>query len=176
MVLPGQTSEAPGLCVFSPYYENRLYAFVKGATNNNIYYRSMNSSGNWDASWTVLSGQTGKSPACGVIINPLSFSWLYVFVKGATNNNIYYRAMDHYATWWPGWSVFSGATSEALSTAVIPELDQLQLYVAAKGATNNNAYVRSMNRNFVWGDWTMVPVNTNKTPVLGTSSYYNYNP
>jgi len=62
-VLSGGTNKPVGLSAFN----NRLFVFVKGATNNNIYYRSMDISGEW-ASWATLSGQTLEAPSAVALV------------------------------------------------------------------------------------------------------------
>jgi hypothetical protein len=157
-LMTGQTPEAPALTVFN----NRLYLFVRGAATESIYYRSMDTSGTWN-SWSVVpSGTTLKSIGLSSFNNRL-----YVVVKGAANNYIYYRSMDS-AESWSNWAVLSGQTTEAPSVTVITEYaGTKRLYVGVKGATNNNAYIRSMNLSGNWdSSWTMVPANTGKAPVL----------
>jgi hypothetical protein len=158
-VISGQTTEAPALTVFN----DRLYLFVKGAANNNIYYRSMDNFGIWGSWFMVPPGTTPKSIGLSVFNGRL-----YVFVKGTVNNFIYYRSMTS-GGWgdtpgdWGSWAALSGQTMEAPSVTVLDD----RLFVAVKGLYTNNAFTRSMD---LWGNWdtswTMVPANTNKTPVL----------
>jgi len=59
----------------------------------------------------------------------------------------------------------SGATSEAPSIAAMEDIGLL--YVAAKGATNNNIYVRSMDADETWApSWSIISGSTDKAPVL----------
>ena len=159
--ISGQTTEAPALAVFN----NRLYLFVKGAKNDNgIYYQSMDTAENWQGTWSVLPGATTKSIGISAFNNRL-----YVFAKGATDNNIYYRRMDASGVW-GSWATVSGqTTTEAPSVIVLED----RIYVAVKGAYSNNVFIRSMDLLGSWDpSWTMVPANTDKTPVLSTF-YYN---
>ena len=42
-----------------------------------------------------------------------------------------------------------------------------RLYVAVKGAASHSAFIRSMDKLGSWdASWTMIPANTNRTPVL----------
>jgi hypothetical protein len=152
------TTESPGLAVFN----NRLYLFLKSSWDNSINYRSMDVSGVW-SSWFILPGDTDKTMGLSVF-NDL----LYVFVKGAGNNSIYYRTMNTSGVWngWGnlGWVNLPGETTEAPSVTVFDG----RLYVAVKGATDENVYIRSADSSGWDQFWTLVPANTDKTPVLST--------
>jgi len=102
---PGATSLSPSAVV----YGDRIYLFVKGATNNNIYYTrsAINDPSIWD-SWVLLSGGTTRTPSLSV--NPED-GLLYIAVKGAANDNIYYRTMDAGGVW-SSWFTMTGATSD----------------------------------------------------------------
>ncbi len=79
------TSHPPAVAVFN----GRLYVVHKGETSNYIYYRSMDTNGNWSSS-TRITGDTATSSSPSVT----EFNGrLYVFHKGVSSNNIYYRYM-----------------------------------------------------------------------------------
>jgi hypothetical protein len=153
--ISGATSEAPALTVFN----NRLYLFIKEAVTNTISYQSMGTSGDWDGWSTLSGGTTTKSIGLTAFNNEL-----YMFVKDAATNKVFYRSMAISGNWSP-WMTLSGQTTEAPSVAVLED----RLYVATKGKATNNAFIRSMDLSGNWdSSWTMIPANTNKTPVLST--------
>ena len=63
---------------------------------------------------------------------------------------------------WGRWLIITGQTSESPSLEVFED----QLYIAVKGATNNNIYTQSWDASTWDPTWTTVPERMDKTPVL----------
>jgi hypothetical protein len=124
-------------------FNGRQYMFVKGATNNNIYYRSMDNAGAWSGWSTMATGGTGTSPALVVFKNKL-----YIFVKGATNDVIYYASMSTGGTW-SAWSEVPG--SHTYDTPAVVVLDN-QIVLHQTG-WDNKIYLRTMASDGTWSGW-----------------------
>jgi hypothetical protein len=94
--------------------------------------------------WEALSGASTHSPTAAVFNNRL-----YVFVKGATSNALYYRYMDTGGVW-TGWSALPGASVYS----PFPVAFNNRLYVFVRGASNTALYYRYMDTADVWTGWS----------------------
>ena len=84
-------------------YNNRLYMFVRGNTND-IYYRSMDAQGTWGG-WTMMVGGTSISPSIAACNGKL-----YLVVKDVYNYYIWMRSMDSTEAF-NDWTKLAGGTS-----------------------------------------------------------------
>jgi hypothetical protein len=143
-------------------FDNRLYLAVRGS-DNNIYLRSMNTSGVWGP-WAVLSGATSAAPALAYFNNRL-----HLIVKGLNDNAIWHNSMDASETW-AGWALLDGASP---TTAGLSYFNN-RLYLAVKGM-DNIIYLKSMDTSGIWNSWTQVlPGATSHTPAIASFNGYLY--
>jgi serine protease len=165
----GYTSSTPALAEF----DGRLYIAVRGSSTNRIYTKSMNTSNEWDSSWTYSSGATGAS------VGMTTFnSHLYQAVKGISGNQIYIRSSDDGN--FDGeideqWYQISGATQNGI------ELESFdgRLYMSVSGVTSNAVYIRSTaDGTFTTGDssenWNVYGGKTSGRPSLAVHDGYLY--
>lgn len=161
-----RSSDSPAVTV----HGNQLWVYVKGATNNNIYYKGMSDTGVWTPTYQRKDGQTTTAPSV-VTFTHYTGQEVWVFVKGATNNNIYYCVHDppNPAPWYQ----LSGQTNKTPSLAIHERYKRL--YVTVKGATNNKIYYRGYDLIEGWDHfWTeMATGGTSDTPVMNTFYYYD---
>jgi hypothetical protein len=161
------SSDSPAVTV----HGNLLWVFVKGATNNNVYYKGMSDTGAWTGNYIRLNGQTATAPSVATFTN-YTGQEVWLFVKGATNNNIYY-CIGTPPTWDVSWAQLSGQTNKTPSLAIHERYKRP--YVTVKGATNNKIYYRGYDLIEGWDHfWTEIATGgTSDTPVMNGFYYYN---
>jgi hypothetical protein len=86
-------------------HNNVLYLFFTKPEDNKIYYTTSNH--DWTSpgdpvqllAWTPAKAIPGTCKTKGAIAGCSFNGLLYIFFKGADNNNIYYRHMDQFGNW-----------------------------------------------------------------------------
>ena len=168
------TDDTPAPVVF----QDRLWLFVKGL-DNRIYYRALAyielSTPRWEEASYVFS--TGKISAAPAVVKYAGNAkpGLWLFVKGATNNNIYYAVSSPTdPTAWSSWQTLSGQTPTTPSLTVVHSTTPNELHVAVRGL-EGGIYTRGYD-GATWQNWTTTPGTTSDTPVLNTfyNPYYLY--
>jgi len=157
----GSTDASPAIAFFN----NRLYAAVKGQGSSSVYLNSMGlAAGVWSG-WQVQPGSTPSSPALTA-----SSTHLYIVARGS-DNKIYWRRMTTGSSWTSWQAVPSGSTDAAPSVAFFNN----RVYVAAKGLGSNSIYVNSMDAGTLgWSGWAKLSGATPYRPALAASSNYLY--
>jgi hypothetical protein len=106
----------------------------------------MDLAGSWFG-WYVLSGASTHCPTAAVFN-----SRLYVFVKGASSNGLYYGYFTTGGSW-NGWYVLPGASTQAPFPVVFKDF----LYVLVKAASTSSLYDGYMNVGGSWSNWYVLP-------------------
>jgi len=159
----GSTDVGPAIAFFN----NRLYAAVKGNGNTRIYLNSMDPTTLVWSGWSLQPGTTPSSPALAA-----SSTYLYMVVRG-TNNKIYWRRMSTGGSW-SAWIAVPTGSTDAAPAATIFTFNG-RLYCAVKGNGNTRIYLNSMDTGtLVWGSWVLQPGATPSSPALTSSSSYVY--
>jgi hypothetical protein len=156
--MSGATDSSPTVVV----YNDQIVLFVRGL-NNKIYLTRMGPDGTWGSWFYIPTGGTPSGPSAAVYQNNI-----YLFVRGL-NNEIYYAKTNSDSLYWDYWyKLTPGLTTKSPYVAVGPS--STELYVAVKGATNNNIYFRY----YSWIEqkwipetsWMVAPGATSDTPAL----------
>jgi len=158
----GSTDAAPAIAFFN----NKLYAAVKGYGTNAIYLNSMDHGTLAWGSWVLQPGATPSGPSLAS-----SSTYLYMAVRG-TSNRIYWRRMTTAGSWSAWTAVPTGYTDTTPSIAFFNN----RLYAAVKGNGNTAIYLNSMDSGtLAWGSWVLQPGGTYVGPALTASSTHLYN-
>jgi len=162
----GSTDSAPAIAFFN----NRLYAAVKGNGNTRIYLNSMNPSTLVWSGWSLLPAPSGATPSAPALA--ASSTYLYLVVRGM-DNRIYWRRMTTGGTW-SSWTPVPTGSTDAAPAATIFTFNG-RLYAAVKGNGNTRIYLNSMDTgSLAWSGWVLQPGSTPNSPALTSSSSYVY--
>jgi len=149
-----RTSETPGAVVFN----NKLYVFYKGATNDDIAYFTYDGF-NWQGDTVVRqpdgwAPRTNKGPAATVLVEN-GVETLLMVHKGDSNNKINQIRFD--GNTWRGSGVIT-VNGQAIESNEKPSVSTFQdtTMVVYKGANSNNIYY-SMLVNGTWSANTHIP-------------------
>jgi hypothetical protein len=160
----GATAISTGTVLATPYL--RPYVFlVNGAEN--IYYNSINSTGNFSG-WSPVGINVGAvSIATGVL--PISNSPYVVMING--DDNVYYESQMSNGAW-AGWTpvgvnvgaveVSTGVIQASLAPAVY------EPYVVMMN-TARNVYYKVRNLNGSWSNWSPVGVGVGAASISATT-------
>ena len=173
------TDDSPALAGAGDY----LYIACKGL-DNKFYIKAMDGDGNWKYTYGAFKGFTTHAPALAPFGYWNNQKTVAIAVRGL--NGHIYRSFVLYGTigtatgygrptygTGSNWEeVPGGSTSTSPSLAPMPQLNKL--YLAVKGASNNNIYYISTSNPYSggWGSWNQVPGATDDTPSIWVQYYY----
>ena len=136
--VPGATPFGPGLAADSTC---NLFMAVRG-TSGGIYLNTY-SGGVWNG-WIQLPGATSDGPAVAV-----TASTIYLAVRGASNNGIYFGWITRSTMTFQGWFPVAGATPGKPGLAAVSDTE---VYMTVQGMSNG-VYLNMWN-GASWAGWT----------------------
>ena len=128
-------------------------------TDQHIYYQNTYNGVNWYAPRQAGDGVTNAQVAVASFQNRL-----YVFIKGAANNRVYYNSSSDGINW-SGYTYLNASTNAPLATVTTSGL----LYLYLKGQDNNRPYYATTANGSSWTGYTAVPGQANTPTGLGAS-------
>jgi len=131
----GYTDTTPAIAFFN----NRLYAAVKGYGSTGIYLNSMDTGTLTWGGWLLQPGATYAGPALTA-----SPTHLYILVRGSVGNyKIYWRRMAAGGAWSSWTAPATGGTDATPAAAYFNN----QLYLVVKGTGSYGIYLNAMDPN-----------------------------